>query len=48
MINRKQVIILERFTHSVLIKYVKSSVESSVNPSVIKSFTPKNIKNKQK
>lgn len=41
MINRKKVEIIERFTHSVLVRYVKTGIESSVSPDSIRKYYPK-------
>ena len=47
MINRKRIEIIERFSHSVLVRYVKSGITSSVSPDVIRKYIPKEKPQKQ-
>ena len=41
MINRKAVKIIQRFSHSVLVEYIKTGIQSSVNPDCIRKHKPK-------
>jgi vancomycin resistance protein YoaR len=45
LINRKAVKIIERFSHSILVEYIKTGVQASVSPDCIRrkkvNHTPK-------
>jgi hypothetical protein len=41
MIGRKAIRIIERFSHSVLVEYIKTGVQASVSPDCIKRYKPK-------
>jgi len=44
LIGKKSIKIIERFDNSVLVKYVKTGIEASVDPKLIKTITIKNKK----
>ena len=47
MIGRQRVVILQKFDNSVLVRYVKSGIESCVNPNLIKSKDVNDFKKNQ-
>jgi hypothetical protein len=40
-VGDREVVIIARFDHSVLVKYVDTGLESSVSPSIIKTYKTK-------
>ena len=46
LIGKKAVKIIERFENSILVEYIKTGVQSSVNPSAVKTITVNNERNK--
>lgn len=44
LVGKKSIKIIERFDNSVLIEYVKTKAQASINPNLIKTITIKNNK----
>ena len=48
LVGKQRVEILQKFDNSVLVRYVKSGIESCINPSLIKSKDTDSLKKKAK